>query len=175
MYIAVFFSIRVLNSLKEMDTSNFLFVPLQNQTCDFENGGKIIISKIGVEAPLIMPENDGQYIDDLDRGVTHYPDSPLPGQEGLSELLGHSAPVGWPDTNYDRVFSNLVDLKEGDEVVIDYGGCDLKYRVKETIYMDKGEEIPNLTKNGESAIVLISCWPPGKDYRRIGVVAEIVD
>ena len=174
LYGVIFFAVRVLNSLNHLSSDSFMFISLNGKGCEFPaEGGTIIISKLGVQAPFIFPDGDDDWLDDLDRGVTVYPDGVAPGQRGASILLGHSAPIGWPAINYDRVFSDVVKLEYGDEVTIMYGGCRHSYIVKDTVFLDKGEELPvSLTDTSKSVIVLVSCWPPGKDYRRIAVIAE---
>jgi len=134
------------------------------------------IPKIGISAPLVI----GSSIDaielkeDLDRGVVYYPDSVLPGESGQTVVLGHSAPQGWPKINYDWVFSELNSLESGDSVSIYYSNRKYTYYVKEKVFLERGEELPenNLTNN-LNTLILISCWPPGKDLRRIAVRAEL--
>jgi hypothetical protein len=42
------------------------------------------------------------------------------------------------------------------------------------IFLDRGEELPkeDLT-NATNVVLLVSCWPPGKDLRRIAIIAEL--
>ena len=41
------------------------------------------------------------------------------------------------------------------------------------IIIDKGQEIENYLTNKINMLILVSCYPPGKDYKRIVVYGEI--
>jgi LPXTG-site transpeptidase (sortase) family protein len=132
------------------------------------------IPKIEVSAPLIFVEDIDKVYKTLDNGVVHYPDSVLPGEKGQTIILGHSAPPNWPDIKYDDVFSRLNELEEGDEVFVYFDHREYVYSVIKKIFLEKGEEIPeNALTNSDNMLVLISCWPPGKDIRRIAVEAKL--
>jgi len=141
---------------------------------DKENG--LEIPKINIEAPLIFPGTlDGEKIHEyLNEGVVWYPDSALPGTTGQTIILGHSAPPGWPKIKYDWVFTHLIDMEKGDEIFVYFNNRKYTYEVKEKLFFEKGEEVPEYSlTNSENVLILISCWPPGKDIRRIGVSAEL--
>jgi LPXTG-site transpeptidase (sortase) family protein len=140
-----------------------------------ENG--IEIPKLKIEAPLIFPDSsdNGLLHDALDRGVVHFPESSLPGEKGRTEILGHSAPEGWPKIKYDWVFTNIVELEKEDQIFVYFNNRKYVYEVKETIFLERGESIPNYPlTNSENMLVLISCWPPGKDLRRIAIISELI-
>lgn len=132
------------------------------------------ISKLGIEVPIIFGESES--IEDmekaLDSGVAHYPSSDLPGEEGRSLILGHSAPFGWPKINYEWVFSDLNNLEKGNEVFVHFEGRRYSYVVQDKYILEKGEEIPSQSQS-TSELVLISCWPPGKDLKRLAVTAVL--
>jgi LPXTG-site transpeptidase (sortase) family protein len=162
------------------DDSNIDFSNPKGPLGDFEYTEKensIEIPKIEIKAPLIFPEtSDNELIyGSLDKGVVHFPESALPGESGRTELLGHSAPENWPKIKYDWVFSNIVELENGDQVLVYYDNKKYVYEVKETVFLERGEEITNYPlTNSENMLVLISCWPPGKDLKRIAVVSELL-
>ena len=136
----------------------------------------LIISKIEVSAPLIFSESsDTEDLEKLlNEGVVHFPDSVLPGENGQTVILGHSAPPNWPEINYDWVFSNLGGLEKGDEITVYFNHQKYAYFVKETTVLERGEEIPQKALTYfENMLVLVSCWPPGKDLQRIAVWAEL--
>lgn len=145
-----------------------------------EKPDSIKISQISITSPLVfVPEDQLDNVSPaalkkyLDRGVLHYPGSALPGERGQVVILGHSAPPNWPKIKYDWVFSELNNLNKGDEIIIYYKNHQYVYSVEKTIFLEKGEELPDfaLTKI-KHMLVLVSCWPPGKDSRRIAVEAE---
>ncbi|NQU82699.1 MAG: class E sortase [Parcubacteria group bacterium] len=149
---------------------------------DVEDTNSIEIPRIGIKAPMVfIDEEIGSNLSPngfkkyLDRGVVHYPGSSLPGTKGQVMVLGHSAPALWPRINHDWVFSKLDKLGVGDRIVIIYNNKEYSYRVQNTIYLEKGEEMPDSTlTNLRYMLVLISCWPPGKDNRRIAVEAVML-
>jgi LPXTG-site transpeptidase (sortase) family protein len=133
------------------------------------------ISKIGVKAPLIVAENKNEdFNEELNRGVVIFPDSALPGETGQTIVLGHSAPSNWPIINYDGVFSRITELEEKDEIIIYFNNEKYIYYVDKKIFLEKGEEIPNNLKDADNALLLISCWPPGKNIQRIIIKSKLI-
>lgn len=140
--------------------------------------GFLKIPKLDVAAFLIFTdeENPAELEKLLQKGVVLYPGSSLPGRQGTMIILGHSAPANWPKINYDWVFSQLNKLERNDEIVVSYQGTDYLYKVVEqNIFSTAGEkqflsEINNIEK---SVLVLTTCWPPGKDFKRFVVLAEL--
>src|SRR3989338_229613 len=131
----------------------------------------IEIPKIQIEAPLVFIESAEKSVfsQALDKGVVHYPGSSLPGEEGQIIFLGHSAPLGWPKVKYYWVFSKLGDLVPGDKIYFYYNQQKYTYTVKEKVILNKGEDLP---AHADGALVLITCWPPGVDRRRMAVIAD---
>jgi LPXTG-site transpeptidase (sortase) family protein len=139
-----------------------------------EKENAIEIEKIGVLAPVIFFDDivDDEVVHEaLDRGTVHFPGSALPGETGQTIILGHSAPPGWPDIKYDWVFTYLDDLVFGDKISVYLNGQKYVYYVKDKIFIDKGDDLPGNSTDG-NALALISCWPPGKNYRRIVVIGR---
>ncbi len=135
----------------------------------------ISIAKIGVNAPISFTKSNSQKVFTglLEIGVLHYPISVLPGEIGTAIILGHSSPLNWPKIKYDSVFNNLNVLKQGDEVLINFNGKDFKYLVNKTIWVKKGEDLTPYLTFDRSMLLLVSCWPPGKNLQRIVVEAEL--
>jgi LPXTG-site transpeptidase (sortase) family protein len=137
----------------------------------------IEIPKIDIKAPLILGKSPNQESieKELKKGVVLFPDSALPGQKGQTAILGHSAPLNWPKINYDWVFSNINNLEKGDKISVYFNQQEYNYYVIKKIFLNKGDEIPkNSLTNNNNMLVLVSCWPPGKDYKRIAVQAELI-
>jgi len=139
-----------------------------------EKENSVEIPEIEVSAPLNFVEDIEKVHATLDIGPVHYPDSVLPGEKGQTIVLGHSAPPNWPDIKYDNVFSNINDLVEGDEVFIYFDHKEYVYSVDIKVFLEIGQDIPegDLT-NSENMLVLVSCWPPGKNIKRIAVTAYL--
>jgi sortase A len=137
----------------------------------------IEIPKINISVPIIFSTTTDKelLLKDLDQGVVYYPGSVLPGQIGAAVILGHSAPPGWPTIKHDWVFTDLQKLSEGDLILIDVNGKQYTYKVKTTTIIKRGGEIPtDQSATNTNVLTLVSCWPPGKDYQRIAVQAEII-
>ncbi len=148
-------------------------IPIKNsEPSDKENSLEIL--KFEISAPLIFSENATQkdLYKLLDSGVVYFPGSVLPGEAGQTIILGHSAPDGWPKIKYDWVFTRISELAEGDEIFVYFNHRKYVYKVTGKIFLDRGEELPQLLTNSENMLVLISCWPPGKDLQRIAVMAK---
>jgi len=146
------------------------------ETIEFEYSeqeNSLEIPKIEVSAPLIFVEDIDKVYKTLDRGVVHYPGSVLPGENGQTIILGHSAPPNWPDINYDNVFSRLNELEKGDEIFVYFEHQRFNYSVTNKFFLERGEEVPEYLTNSDNMLILISCWPPGKDIRRIALEASL--
>ena len=141
-----------------------------SQEIFFEN--KIEIPKIEVVAPVVLAKNEKEISSQLKKGVVLFPGSAFPGQKGATIILGHSSPPNWPKIMYDWVFTKLGYLQEGDEIFVYYNGKKYKYKVKEKVILKKGQEIP-WKDDFENFLILISCWPPGKDIKRMAVKATL--
>jgi len=150
---------------------------LQAKTTYTSKQNTLEIPAISIEAPIVFAQSSvkADITEDLNSGVVYYPGSVYPGQIGQIVILGHSAPAGWPKTKYEWVFSDLEDLEIGDEILIDLNNKQYTYMVKQTTIVARGEDVPTYTSDTSNSILtLISCWPPGKDYQRIAVQAELV-
>ena len=140
-----------------------------------EKEGSIEIPKINIFAPLVFTESldEKEIKKSLDLGVVHFFDSVFPGQKGQTIFLGHSAPPGWPKIKYDWVFSDLNDLVEGDEIIVYFNQKKFSYSTTEKLFLEKGEELPDQSlTNSKNVLILVSCWPPGQNIKRIAIVAE---
>ena len=138
-----------------------------------ENG--IEIPSLEVEAPLVFIQDTNQESlkKGLEKGVVYYPGSAMPGEKGQIFILGHSAPAGWPKIKYEWVFSRIAELEPGEIIFLNYDHKQYHYEVKRKIFLEKGEEIPP-PEEGRSVLYLITCWPPGRDIRRLAIEAVLI-
>ena len=132
------------------------------------------IPSIAVSVPVIIATttNKSALADDLDKGAVYYPGSVLPGQDGQVVILGHSAPPNWPRVKHDYIFSDIEDLKTGDPIILTFDGSQYMYKVTGKKIIQPGEDVKPSTLSG-NILTLISCWPPGENYQRIAVTAEL--
>lgn len=141
---------------------------------DKENS--IEIPSIRIFAPIIIPRyaDKNSISKDLENGVVYYPGSVLPGQNGQIVVLGHSSPLNWPKIKYDWVFSNINNLDDGDQIIVNLENKRYVYIVNEKRIIKKGEEISfRQYKENFNSLILVSCWPPGKDTQRIAVESSL--
>ncbi|MDO8530344.1 MAG: sortase [bacterium] len=136
----------------------------------------IEIPSLNIEAPIVIAQSTEKQalVKDLDNGTVYYPGSVLPGQKGQIAILGHSAPPGWPKIKYDWVFSDINSLKPGDLIIINFNNKQYTYKVKNTVIIKPGEDLKSENVKEANVLTIISCWPPGKDYKRIAVESELI-
>lgn len=139
-------------------------------------GSHLSIPKLGVQAPItfVQSTRPGDFLGPLKKGVTHYPSS-MPGDQGASIILGHSAPPGIFGAPFDGIFSNLKDLVPGDNITVYHEGKAFRYVVEKQELLQRGQDIPETSLDAnQSKLLLLSCWPPGIDNKRIMVQAQII-
>jgi len=151
--------------------------PVPETKCESsEKEDSIEILKLGISAPLVFVLNENEIHKALDSGVVHFPGSALPGEIGEIIILGHSAPPGWPKIKYDWVFSQIQNLEPGDLIILNFKKCKFSFEVSDKRILLREGEIPKEWKiEGKPILVLISCWPPGEDLKRIAVMANFLE
>lgn len=134
------------------------------------NANYISIPKLGIKAPiLIAPKNEKQILGSLKNGVVLYPGSVLPGQEGMSVIIGHSS-SNFPFTKYSAIFAGLNKLNTGDLVYINYGNKSYTYTINDK-KIGSTQQLASSYFDGD--LILGTCWPVGTDKDRIIVVADL--
>jgi len=135
----------------------------------------IVIPGIGAAVPLVTAKttDTNQLHLLLDEGVVIYPGSAGFGNIGQTVLMGHSAPANWPNIKHDTAFSRINELIPGDKVNISYQGKTYEYSVTRSEIIEKGEDLAGGPAGG-SSLVLVSCWPPGRDQKRLAVEALFI-
>lgn len=133
-------------------------------------GSQIIVPKIGVTAPIVFinshAEKDIQAA--LTQGVVHYAGTANPGEIGNAFITGHSSNFWWVKGNYNYIFINLDKLAVGDQAKIYHNGKKFVYSVKETKIVDP-KDISVLTQSDTPTLTLMTCVPPGTNWRRLVV------
>ncbi len=104
---------------------------------------------------------------DLKKSLIGWPTSPLPGRFGNNIIFGHSElPQFATPTNYSGIFTHLMDLTIGDEILVDYDGIRYKYEVIDKAIVEP-TNLSVLEQRFDSAyITLITCTPPGTVWKR---------
>ena len=138
---------------------------------------RILISAIGVDAPIIIPASRDLNIlnDALLKGAVYYPDSGLLGAIGNVLIFGHSTGLSIVRNQNFEVFNRLQELKEGDIIRIRAEDREYWYRVRSLSIKD-ARETEVLMSTTESVLTLVTCkifGGNGKESRYV-VEAEFV-
>jgi len=103
----------------------------------------------------------------LRAGAGHYPNTPLPGEEGNVAIAGHR-------TTYGKPFANLDHLKVGDEIILDTPiGHDV-YRVTKDPFVVPNTDWTVISQTPGRILTLTTCHPKGSASQRLVVKAEMV-
>ena len=138
----------------------------------------IEIPKIGLERVVV----EGVSVADLKKGPGHYPETPLPGQEGNAAIAGHRTTYGAP-------FNRIDELSPGDEIFVQTVQGRFRYVVRDTDdqgrilgegqgdgdgeMIVKPAQIEVLEDKGDNRLTLTACHPKYSARERIVVVAEL--
>jgi len=135
----------------------------------------LFIPKINLSAPIVFSQTNkiSDIQASLARGVLLYPSSVLPGEEGETIILGHSAPESWPKVNYYHVFNKLNNLEVGDEISLYFKSKEYIYKVTKKFFVPEGADVKYTpATSSKNLLILISCWPANKGNQRIIIQAE---
>ncbi len=136
----------------------------------------ITISKINIHAPVVyepsVVEADVQKA--LESGITHYGNTPAPGQGGNAVFFGHSSNDWWEPGNFKFVFVLLDKLAPGDRFTIDYQSKRYTYEVTGSRVV-LPTDLSVLNQTPEPTVTLITCTPPGTSWKRLVVTANQID
>jgi len=136
----------------------------------------IIISKIGVEAPIITSQakTDKELNQDLNKGVIIYPGSDMPGEIGNLFLTGHSSVYPWNKTPYGKVFAKLNSLEKGDRVVVYYNQQKFEYQI-DNKQIEAPQDVMLVHATDKTRITLMTCWPIGNNTKRLVLEGSLVE
>lgn len=139
---------------------------------------EIIIEKLDIRAPIVFNLADDEKVifNNLENGVVNYPGTVKPGEAGLSLLLGHSSALPWYKGDYGSVFALLGQLKKDDIFYVRYSdGRTFTYKMYDSvIFSPLSTDDSYLKLEGDSNLVLLSCWPVGTSYKRIAIKAKLI-
>jgi sortase A len=136
-------------------------VPAEGQPLAIIRIPRISIDKIVVQ---------GVSRDDLRKGPGHYPDSPLPGQEGNVAIAGHRTTYGAP-------FGNLDQLENGDRIFVNTRFGEFTYEVfrADLIVQPTDVSVLEVDAARPAILTLTTCNPKYSAAQRLVVQAELVE
>lgn len=122
---------------------------------------RIVIPKIGVDKIVV----EGVSLRDLKKGPGHFPETPLPGQEGNAAIAGHRTTYGAP-------FNRIDELVPGDEIRVETVQGEFRYLVSEQLIVAP-TAVEVLEDKGDNRLTLTACHPKYSARQRIIVVAQL--
>ena len=127
------------------------------------------ITKISIPAadlkPTVVVEGTGASA--LRAGAGHYPNTPLPGEEGNVAIAGHR-------TTYGKPFANLDRLKVGDEIFLETPVGKYTYQVTRDPFVISNNDFTVISQTPGPTLTLTTCTPKGSARQRLVVKAELV-
>jgi sortase A len=139
---------------------------------------KIIIPKIGVEAPVVYDVTsveEAAYQAGLERGVVRLGTTADPGTKGNVVIGGHSSNNVFNAGKYKYVFVNLKRLDVGDIFYLNYKGQRYTYKITVAKKIITPTETDVLAQTEKPTVTLFTCDPPGTNVNRLIVQAEQID
>ena len=117
--------------------------------------------KIGLDQYVVQ----GVGLADLRKGPGHYPETPLPGEQGNAAIAGHRTTYGAP-------FNRLGELVDGDEILVTTLKGNFTYRVAR-IHVVKPSQVEVLNPTPTPTLTLTTCHPKYSAKERLIVVAHL--
>lgn len=112
---------------------------------------------------------------DLSKSLIHYPATANPGEFGTPVIFGHSIlRQFYNPKNYLSIFSTIMTLQSGDQIIIKFNGVTYTYKVIDKLEV-KPTDIEVLSQRYDGRFLkLITCVPEGTYLRRGIVVAQLI-
>jgi len=150
-----------------------------NQPSTWFVGGKAVTKVIRSNIKnyqLSIPKlsiNDAKVVlggDNLKQELVAWETSVTPGQFGNVIIFGHSSlPQLSSPKSYASMFTHLMDLKEGDEIIVHYDGSNFTYKVVNSKIVAPTDLSVLEQRFDAPYITLVTCEPPGTLWMR-GIV-----
>ena len=126
-----------------------------------ESVASIRIPKIGVDKTVVQ----GVGLADLRKAPGHYPETPLPGEQGNAAIAGHRTTYGAP-------FNRLDELAAGDEILVTTVKGSFTYTVA-GLKVVKPSQVEVLAPTPTPTLTLTTCNPKYSAKERLVVVATL--
>jgi len=123
---------------------------------------RIVIPGIHVDTVVV----EGTGASALRAGAGHYPNTPLPGEEGNVAIAGHR-------TTYGKPFANLDHLAVGDQIVLETPIGRHVYRVARAPFVVSNTDYSVISQTPGHTLTLTTCHPKGSARQRLVVRAEM--
>jgi len=160
---------------EEAEASEEIKVQKEAQSFGVNSYFSVVIPKIGAKANIIanVEVNDpSEYLEALKRGVAHSKGTFFPGQSGRIFLFSHSTDSPLNFARYNAVFYLLRKLEKKDEIWIFFANKKYEYEVVDKVIAEADDTSWLEPKFDEEELVLMTCDPPGTNWRRLLVIAK---
>ena len=124
---------------------------------------RLVIPTIKVDTVVV----EGTGSSALRAGAGHYPNTPLPGEEGNVAIAGHR-------TTYGKPFANLDHLAVGDDIVLETPIGRHVYRVTRAPFVVANNDFTVISQTPGRSLTLTTCHPKGSARQRLVVRAEML-
>lgn len=124
---------------------------------------RLQIEKLGVDFVVV----EGTSPKALATGAGHYPETPLPGEQGNVAIAGHRNLHG-------KVFADLDDLRPGDQVVLTTPFARHIYEVTGAPWVTAPNDWSVIDQTDGAVLTLTTCHPYGTNEKRLVVRAELI-
>lgn len=124
--------------------------------------GKITVPKLGITIPIYEGTDEAE----LEKGVGHFSESVLPGENNNSVLSGHR----------DTVFRRLGEVEEGEILIVQTSAGEFTYRVKKIRIVD-ADDTTVIVPKPEASLTVTTCYPfsyVGDAPERFVLVSELI-
>lgn len=141
-------------------------------------GFSLVIPRLGISTkviPSVAVTDENIYKTALKDGAAHAEDTPFPNEPGTTYIFGHSTNSILNISRYNAVFYPLQYIKEGDDIVVVYGGEVFPYKVTEKKLVDAQDVEYLVPQTKEKKLILQTCWPPGTTWKRLVVIAKPIE
>lgn len=148
-------------SIKPQTTEFILTIPGINITSDV--------------VPEVDIKDEEVYKQELKRtGVAHTKGTSLPDEDGKGPMLlfAHSTDTIINISEYNAKFFAVPDLQNGDQIQIQYHGTIYTYQVTDKKIVEPTDF--SAITDSKSALILMTCTPPGTDWMRLLIFADKV-
>jgi LPXTG-site transpeptidase (sortase) family protein len=137
----------------------------------------LIVPSIGVNSRIIDnvdPFSYSSYMPALNLGVARSNTSFEPDQGGNTFLFAHSAKDAAEAKRYGSIFWKLTNLSIGDKIYIFYQRHEYVYVVSNVNIVPQTETGILNYQAGRPMVTLMTCWPPGVDFKRQVVFGDLI-
>jgi sortase A len=123
---------------------------------------RIRIPAINVDVVVV----EGTTASALRAGAGHYPQTPLPCEQGNVGIAGHR-------TTYGKPFHNLDLLKAGDDIILETPIGECTYKVAKAPFVVSPSDVSVVAPTPDSSLTLTTCHPKGSAAHRLVIRATL--